>query len=147
MKLFRQCGISYFSFYYYINIMTNENKAIDKYNIKTCVSNYIEKLQSTYSNLIQPLIFYRIHKFMKLREELSICLLRFTVYCQLTFFFLLCCLFFFNIQILNTPLISSNSSYTRKQILFCLCLIIRQNRQCLCFATTFLQHNVNQNVL
>ena len=32
--------------------MTNENKAIDKYNIKTCVSNYIEKLQSTYSNLI-----------------------------------------------------------------------------------------------
>ena len=43
--------------------MTNENKAHDKYNRKTCVSNYIEKLQSTYSNLIYPFIFYTIRKF------------------------------------------------------------------------------------
>jgi hypothetical protein len=35
------------------------------------------------------------------------------------FFWPLCCLFFFNIQILITPLVSSNSSYNKQLSLLC----------------------------
>jgi hypothetical protein len=64
------------------------------------------------------------------------------------FFWPLCCLFFFNIQILITPLVSSNSSYNKQLSLLCVFFFSKSDKRRsnnICSILDILPHSVILN--
>ena len=64
------------------------------------------------------------------------------------FFWPLCCLFFFNIQILITPLVSSNSSYNKQLSLLCVFYFSKSDKRRsnnICSILDILPHSVILN--